>query len=252
MPDPQKPNPRVLSVTIPGGGTYEADLDLPPSQLSGGAMVHSLMNPELAAILATVSGNPLAPPLAAAGMSAARDWAQGENDPKAIGGKALVHGAVNAIPGAVQHVMTRGMMPAAADVVSGTMAAGPKGGIAAALKSALGLGSREAAPSAEAGTTILGDRLVSPEGVAHAKNQVLQLAGTGKAFGDPQFDAAQSLYEKLQTLLEGRSPTELAQDAGLPVATAASKAAAATKAKAGSVALRLRQALGIGSEATGQ
>lgn len=210
-----------------GQGLYNA-----APELAAGAS--SFLAPETGGLSLAI------PPIAAMATEAGKEYHDtGTVDPTTV----LKRGAFNAIPG----VVTGALRPILGSLMRDSgpaldaMASGKGNVVSTVAKGAKAL-LPGAADTAKAGTEGTIDS-VSPQGLQYAKNRVLDLARQGKAFGDSEFDAAQSLYEHLSQALTQRGPAQLARDAGIPFVDTAARAADAAKAKAGQISLRLRQLL---------
>lgn len=199
MPDPQATPaapllpPGSIVVDVPGEGPklfpsmdaakaygkqFAADKTL---QLQGdgpsiGGMLKKLLTPEAAGLAGFALGGPVGAGFGAAGMSAARNLAQGEPvDPFAAGEHALV----NAAPGALANVA--GRIPAALARGSG---ANTGGSVMRALGEILGGG---AAPTAE--DLSVGGAQLTRKGPVLSKGEPLLSSGTHGAVGQLATDA---------------------------------------------------------------
>lgn len=223
------------------------------------------MNPELWGGLAGMMpgfGN-VAAPAAGAIVSGLRDVVRGDTDPTLMAIRAAGHATANAIPGAVGGIIARKAMPAAAEVGMDVATHGPiRGMILSGLRAALGGGEKAAANIAapvvdELGGMALADgtQVLSSEGLKKLVQKSVELENAGAPRA--QLAALDDLISKVTKRLatQGTQPANVLGNAGLPVTTAAERAAA-TRAAAATAATQkgrtissvLRGILGLGSE----
>lgn len=212
-------------------------------------MADVVTNPELvagAASLVPGVGTATAGAIGA-GTSVVRDLSQGETDPKAIAGRAAIHGMVNMIPGAVGSMVAAKQGATVAGMAADAMSGG-KVSTVKALMSALGIGQKQAArlsafemkQGLKASTLEIADGvpLVSYQGLQVVKGKLADLAVKGKAFGDPEFDALNALVTRITASIEGGfvGMGSLAKQGGITATNAAERTAMAAKAAAADAA----------------
>lgn len=242
-------------VELPGGVTFPTD-ELKEAPASSGVM-HYLLDPELVAGAASfVPGvGTLAAGGIGAGMSVARDLAEGQTDPWAIAGRAAMHGGVNMIPGGVGAIVSKGMraVPLAETGANILTHGAARGSIISLLRSVLGKGATEAAeaatgPTAEMLSMTLGSgkKVFSSEGMKELVQRSIDLENQGAPRATVQ--ALDKLIQQVRDHLANPSIAQTINRAGMQATTAAERAAAAAATRGGRVSNLLRLMLAGSSE----
>lgn len=229
----------------------------------------TLMNPELAgmatslagdfafpekrgaSVMARVGKNVVLPAAVGAATSVGRDLIDGERDPQTIFGHAAMHTGINAIPGVGgEAVRALKGVPAAADAAIGTLTGGVKGGLAATLKSMLGMGEKStgtrvmqmASPLAD--TTLPGGiKLLSRDGLKMLVQKSIDLDNTPGAASPATKQALEKMIEEVRQAIhpENLAPKDLFSSVGFNTGSAAADAATAATTRAQQAAMKLAQ-----------
>lgn len=258
-------------------GGQDLDLgpaDAQPSATESGARTAAkyLLNPEVystaAAMMAPETGGAslLIPAAIGGGVSIARDLSQGERDPMTIGGDALLHAGVGAIPGIGGTIARRislarsgaqvasPMLDAASDLLPG------KAGLAAKIGKILGIGATDAAPAlAPAAANPLADmtlaggtKVLSSDGLKALVQKSVELENTPGAASPATRKALDDLIAQVRSHIhpDNVGAPGLLESVGLPSGSAMAAKAAAAKAaaetSAGNLLWKVRLALGLG------